>query len=119
MRKITDNPLDNGRLIYCFDTSGINALHDDSERDALVTGLLATKSGYVSGISVMEVCKNKDRDRYLSLMKVMTRLIGGNNPLELPNALLISLARSHRDNAATFTATISDERLRLWDLLQV
>jgi hypothetical protein len=31
-----------GRMIYCFDTSGLNRLRDDPDNDSIVRGILAT-----------------------------------------------------------------------------
>jgi hypothetical protein len=105
-------------MLYCFDTSAINKLNDDPDRDAIVAGLLCTNTVRVTAINVMEVCKTRDRSRLLSLLSLLNRLAQGTLPLEVPNTLLVELAKSHRTASNGVTVTIGAERIRLWHVIQ-
>lgn len=44
-------------MIYLFDTSGINRLHDDPSRGAIEAGLVSTNEVWISALNVAEVGK--------------------------------------------------------------
>jgi predicted nucleic acid-binding protein len=73
---------------YCFDTSAINQLHDDGDREAILAGLKAAHSTYITSINIAEILANKGEDRRRSLLILASRLVGDNNILVFPNDLL-------------------------------
>jgi hypothetical protein len=75
-------------MLYCFDTSAINQLCDDSERQALVRGVLAAHSVYVTAVNCVEVLATKNPARRGQLHKLLKELAGGQSPLALPLDLL-------------------------------
>ena len=96
-------------MVYCFDTSGINKLYDDPYNDAIVAGILAPNTVWITAINIIEVCKTRDRDRLVSLMRLLNRLAGERLPLEAPNALMIELAKSRESGARDITVTIEPQ----------
>ena len=58
-------------MIYCFDTSALNQLCDDAERQPLVAGLLAAHSVYVTAVNCLEVLRTKDENRRNLLQLVL------------------------------------------------
>jgi hypothetical protein len=55
---------------YCFDTSAINRLHDDSEHEAIILGLLAGNRLLISEWNLIEVIGTANVQRRLSLSAV-------------------------------------------------
>ena len=62
-------------MIYCFDTSGINRLLDDSEREPIIAATLAAGSFRLSAYNVLEAAKTESPTRRLQLMAVRVRPI--------------------------------------------
>ena len=84
---------------YCFDTSALNALHDDADRDAIATGLVATSTVFISGLNIADVCAIGDAEKRLSLRSFLSRLSSNRAPLQVPNLLLqeLTLAYSRKE----------------------
>lgn len=74
-------------MIFCFDTSGLNYLHDDAEVEPIVTGLIATNTVWITALNVIEAGITECRDRRTSLLQLQKRLSGGIRPLEIPNRI--------------------------------
>jgi len=106
------------QMVYCFDTSAINELQDDPDREAIIARLLNTSTVRITAINVMEVCKNSNLERLRLLMTLVNRLSVGTLPLEAPNALLVQLAKTHQAGIHDVTVTIGEERHGLWDVMQ-
>src|ERR1044072_8445596 len=75
-------------MIFCFDASAINKLHDDPDSDAILAGLKAAHSHYISSINIAEILATKREERRHSLLVLTSRLAGDNNILVFPNDLL-------------------------------
>jgi hypothetical protein len=75
-------------LIYLFDTSGINRLHDDPVCDAIVTGLITTNVVWVSALNVAEAAQTSEPTRRESLLRLLQKLAQGRRPLETPPLLI-------------------------------
>src|SRR5437667_9502077 len=101
-------------MFYCFDTSAINALHDDPDRDFLVKGLLATNTFYLSALNVIEACGTKDPGRRHSLICLEKQLATDFRPLAIPNELLQVLAIAHAKRDPAPIITISQEQDGVW-----
>lgn len=82
-------------MIYCFDTSAINQLCDDVEREGIVTGLLATNSIYVTAANCIEVLGTKNEARREQLQILLRELAAGQAPLALPIDLLKILTMAY------------------------
>ena|ERR1043165_3827548 len=76
------------QMIYCFDTSAINQLCDDADRDAIVAGLLAAHNIRITAVNCLEVLGTKDENRRQVLQSFLRKLAAGNAPLVLPIDLL-------------------------------
>lgn len=87
-------------MIYCFDTSAINQLCDDSERRALARGVLAAHSVYVTAVNCVEVSATKNPERRARLHQLLRELAGGQSPLALPLDLLKILTLRHAEGAS-------------------
>ena len=75
-------------MIYCFDTSAINRLCDDVERQAIVRGVLAAHSVYITAVNCVEVLATPDPARRGQLQELLRELARGQLPLALPLDLL-------------------------------
>ncbi|MCI0393117.1 MAG: hypothetical protein MOB07_30665 [Acidobacteria bacterium] len=75
-------------MIYLFDTSAINQLHDDPERDPITKGLISTNTVYITALNVAEALATKDTDRRQSLIQLEKVMAKGDNPIVTPQELL-------------------------------
>jgi hypothetical protein len=104
-------------MIYCFDTSAINRLHDDAERQFLVQGLLATNTVRVTALNVIEAAGTENEARRRSLVSLLRELSAGFRPLCAPNTLLRVMAKAHARQDARAIITIPDEEESIWVVL--
>jgi hypothetical protein len=77
-----------GAMIFCFDTSAINKLLDDGDRDAILAGLKAAHNHYITSINIAEILATGSEERRQSLLVLASLLAGDNNILVFPNELL-------------------------------
>lgn len=82
-------------VIYCFDTSALNALHRDPDCEALTAGLLATNTLQISALNVDEVCATSNASTACSLLRLLGRILGDRAPWKAPNALLQELTLAY------------------------
>lgn len=75
-------------MIYCFDTSAINKLCDDPERQAIVRGVRAAHSVYVTAVNCVEVLATTNPTRLSQLHNLLNELAGGQYPLAFPTDVL-------------------------------
>lgn len=75
-------------MIYLFDTSGINHLHDDPDCEAIVHNLIVTNEVYVSALNVAEVVGTANPRRRKSLLLLLRKLTQKGRPLEEPLTLV-------------------------------
>src|SRR5687768_975159 len=75
-------------MIYCFDTSAINQLCDDSERQSVVRGVVAAHDVHVTSVNCVEVLATANSERRDRLHVLLRELAGGQSPLALPIDLL-------------------------------
>src|SRR5712692_6022259 len=75
-------------MIYCFDTSAVNQLCDDADRKAIVPGLLAAHSVYLTAVNCVEVLETKNEVRREQLQLLLREIAQGQEPLALPVDLL-------------------------------
>lgn len=101
-------------MIYCFDTSAINRLHDDPERQFLVAGLLATNTLRVSALNVIEAVGTEDEVRRRSLIVLLQRLSHGFRPLATPNTLLKIVVKAHARGDDRLNITSPEEEDSIW-----
>jgi hypothetical protein len=101
-------------MIYCFDTSALNRLFDDSERDSIVHGLLDTGSFYISAYNVIEVAKIPDETRRTALVQLMKRLADNKRPLDRPNTIVLSHATAHAAGKSRATVNADSNLEGLW-----
>jgi hypothetical protein len=79
---------------YCFDTSGLNRLLDDPDREALVCAFLASGSFRITAFNVVEAAKTADVVRRSKLLKLFHRLSNGDRFLDRPNTIVCAAARA-------------------------
>jgi len=82
-------------VIYCFDTSAINRLLDDPEREPMIKAILSVGSFRITAYNVIEVAKTMDTNRRSRLIDLMRRLADGKRPLDRPNTILLAYADAH------------------------
>lgn len=103
---------------YCFDTSAINRLHDDSNHEALVLGLLACNRVLISEWNLVEVIGTANIERRLSLCRLLNRLTRQNMPLLNPTQLLRKLTMAYLNNQNDVGITSDGNSREAWDLMQ-
>jgi hypothetical protein len=103
---------------YCFDTSAINRLHDDSEHEAVVLGLLAGNRLLISEWNLIEVIGTANVQRRLSLCRLLKRLTRENMPLLDPTRLLRKLTTAYLNNEEEVSITSDRDNPEAWYLLQ-
>jgi hypothetical protein len=104
-------------MIISLDTSAVNRLHDDPEREALITGLVAGGRVYVTALNVIEACGTPERPRRESLLRLEKRLARDFHPLEIPLKMLENLAIAHSRSQVCAMVTIGDDVAGIWDIL--
>lgn len=101
-------------MIYCLDTSAINRLLDDPEREPIIKALLSTGSVRITAYNVIEAAKTKCKDRRCRLIELMKRLADGKCPLDRPNTILLSYAKAHANGTFTALVNADDQLEGLW-----
>jgi len=101
-------------MIYCLDTSAINRLLDDSERESIIKALTSIGSFRITAYNVIEAAKTKCKDRRCRLIELMNRLANGKRPLDRPNTILLSYAQAHADGASIAPVNTDDQLEGLW-----
>lgn len=101
-------------MIYCFDTSGINRLLDDPEREAITQVLLGVASFRITAYNVLEAAKTGDLARRSDLITLMRRLADRKRPLDMPNTILLNCATAHAEHASLATVNRDEKLEGLW-----
>jgi len=104
-------------MIYLFDTSGINRLHDDPACDAIVTGLVATNAVWVSALNVAEVGQTSEYSRRMSLLRLLKVLTHGHRPLEFPTILIQRGIEAYSKRLPNIDLSVSDKNEDIWQVL--
>lgn len=101
-------------MIYCFDTSAINRLLDDTERDPIIAALLCSGSIRVTAYNVIEAAKTTDSQKRSDLIKLLHQLSNSKRPLDRPNTILLTHAKAHSIRAANMPINEDDNLEGLW-----
>jgi len=104
----------------CFDTSGINRLYDDSERDVIVCALRAASQVIITGLNVTEAAATptEDTNRRIGLLRLERKLSGTFRPLHVPNDLLQAVTIAYAEGRPTAVSTIEERQEGLWWALE-
>jgi len=101
-------------MIYCFDTSALNELHDDVEAAAITAGRLATTEVRITALNVIETASTRDSVRRISLLQLQKRLAGNQRPLQIPNLLIRSLAIAYAGHLESGNLSIGSNEEGIW-----
>ena len=101
-------------MIYCFDTSAINDLFDDPDREPIVTAILATASFRVTAYNVLEIAKTRDEGRRKALMEMTKKLADNKRPLDRPNTILLNYATAHALGSSSAVVNADSNLEGLW-----
>lgn len=101
-------------MIYCLDTSAINRLLDDPEKEPIIKALISVGSFRITAYNVIEAAKTKCKDRRCRLIELMKRLADGKRPLDRPSTILLSYAKAHADGASAALVNADDQLEGLW-----
>jgi len=104
-------------MVFLFDTSGVNRLHDDPASEAIVAGLIGTNTVRVSALNVVEAARTPDPGRRLSLLRLLKRMTGGDRPLEMPNTLARRAMTAYSRRLPCLDSSIDAEADVLWGML--
>jgi hypothetical protein len=96
-------------MIYCFDTSALNHLHDDPEAANLTTGLLATNTVWITALNVIEVGITEDAERRNSLLQLQRKLTDNKKPLQIANRLIRERAAAYAAGLDRAVSSVSEE----------
>ena len=102
----------------CFDTSGLNRLHDDPEKDSIVAGLLTADQVLVTALNIREAVATEDAARRTSLIVLQRQLANGFRPLRTPIELLGEVTIARIQNRTSVTLTIDERSQGLWWALE-
>jgi hypothetical protein len=83
---------------YCFDTSVINNLYNDPDRDFLIKGLVSTNTIEITAVNVVEILATKDMERRQALINFAKMLSKGKSPIALPDELIETIFNAHKMN---------------------
>jgi predicted nucleic acid-binding protein len=104
-------------MVFCFDTSGLNELYRDAEREPIVTALLSAGSFLISAHNVAEAIRTKsDADR-VGLLRLMTRLARNTRILDRPSGVLRRAACSFAADTRSFVVNADPKLEGLWQAL--
>ena len=101
-------------MIYCFDTSALNRLHDDSEMKSLRDGIIATNTVWITALNVIEAGITEDIGRRLSLLQLQKKLSGHRRPLQIPNRLIRELAVAYTNRRPHGDLSIAEDQDGIW-----
>lgn len=101
-------------MIYCFDTSAINRLLDDKEREPIIKTILGISSFRVTAYNVIEAAKTTDANRRSRLIELMRQLANGTRPLDRPNTILLTYADAHAARASSAPVNEDANLAGLW-----
>lgn len=96
-------------MIYLFDTSGINRLHDDPSRDAILAGLVSTNKVWISALNVAEVGQTVDHGHRTSLLNLLKAMTGDQRPLEFPTTLIQHCIKAYSQRLPGIDITICEK----------
>lgn len=101
-------------MIYCLDTSAINRLLDDPDREPILKATLSVGSFRITAYNVLEAAKTRDELRRSDLIELMRRLADGKRPLDRPNTILLTYASAHAEGASAARVNADGELEGLW-----
>lgn len=104
-------------MVFLFDTSAVNQLHDDPDGSALLTGLIATNCVWVSALNVGEAGGTQDLTRRRSLLRLLKRMTGERRPLEVPTFLIRRSLAAYAKRAPYVDYTVGPENAAMWQVL--
>ncbi len=101
-------------MIYCFDTSAINRLLDDLEREPIIKAILSVGSFRITAYNVIEAVKTTEANRRTRLIELMRQLANGTRPLDRPNTILLTYAEAHAARAGAARVNVDENLEGLW-----
>lgn len=101
-------------MIVCFDTSGINRLMDDPDRDRLTSVLLGNFTVYITALNIIEIGKTACPERREQLRAFEKRLAKKFEPLDLPNQLVQRACLAFHKGTDRIVVTIGEASRQLW-----
>jgi hypothetical protein len=101
-------------MIYCFDTSALNQLLDEPEREPIIIAILAVGSVRISASNVIEIAKTTKEERRDGLFSLIRQLTDRKLPLSLPNKILLSYADAFSNRSSQAIVTIDENMGALW-----
>ena len=100
--------------IVGFDTSAINNLLDDVDRDRLVKALASQHVVYASALNILEIAKTKDPVRREMLRTLTKQIAGEFEPLDFPNHLVRQTCRLFAAGEHDWFWSVRDDRQVFW-----
>ncbi len=104
-------------MIYLFDTSGINRLHDDPDCDAIKIGLVSTNQVWISALNVAEAGQTSKRSRRISLLHLLKALTRERRPLEFPTILIQRGIEAYSKRLPNIDLSVSENNDDIWQVL--
>lgn len=103
---------------YCFDTSALNDLYGDPQREKIVSNLLAKHQVLVTALNIREAVATQDPVRRVELLKFQRRLTAELRPLRTPIELLKTVTEAHLKGVNSVAVTIEENSQGLWWALE-
>jgi predicted nucleic acid-binding protein len=102
---------------YCFDTSGINRLHDDPDRQAIVAILLAENRVLITSLNIIEAAVTENAERRNSLLALQRQVSSNDRPVRLPTEVLRHLTLAYVQRLPSADIAIDDSDAQFWWVL--
>jgi hypothetical protein len=104
-------------MVFLFDTSALNKLHDDPDGGAIVSGLLATNRIGVSALNVVEAGRTASVTHRQSLLRLLKQMTGNDRPFEMPNVLVRRAMVAYSRRSQILNYSINSDADALWQVL--
>jgi len=104
-------------MIYCFDTSALNYLHDDPEVANIIVGLTASNTIWITSLNVIEASITNNTERRISLLKLQKQLARDIRPLQIPSILLRESAVAYATRIDRRDLSIGKNQDGIWNVL--
>lgn len=115
--KSLDNP--SFWTTYYLDTSALNQVADDPEKQAIINYLQAPGSRvFVSAPNILEIAANESANRRIELLELINEICHDYRPLAYPSDLLTCSLSAYVNASTHVTITISRKHKGIWTAMK-
>lgn len=104
-------------MIVVFDTSGVNRLLRDVDSDALIRGVHAVGSIWISTLNLVETTATSNAEQKLKLVRLLKKMTANNEPLDMPGEIVRRAMKAYSSGTGDLTLSVEGENRIAWDVL--